>query len=692
MGLRLRRLLALAPAGLLVAGLAATAVSAAEPGRSAGSSGSSGSSGASGSSGSAGASGSSGPTTATTAPGPLQVVHGGTVTVAVPYLPSTLNPASPAGANPVAAEIMSQVWPSTFVTVGPGDTRASTTFIDAAENVSVSPQRVVYTIDAKARWSDGTPITGADFIAEWHAQLALGQELPANDPLAGYEDIASITSSSAGKVVTVTFKRPDAEWEALFHELAPAQVAAQYGWSAGFTTATPSHLLSGGPFAVARVVPGKELVLRRNPHWWGRAPMLDQIVFRVVHGQGALLHGLEQGTIDVAQVAPGPSLRNALMQHRFLGAQTYASSVLWQLDFNLADPLVGQLAVRRAVATAVDRPELVADSIGLQRNGVPLSGNHLYQVGAPGSAGNDGDYGLVDVPLADQLLASAGYRLDASGILRSASGAPLVLRLVVPSSGQLVSQMTAELRAQLLDAGIVVHVVRVPLARLLSGVLPTGAYQVALVPEWVSAYPSENATYYVDPVGPQPTGSPFTLPPAPGTTTSTSTTTTTTLPASTTKAATTAPQVTAYAPETGTATEPGAVAAGSVTRDVLGYRDPALETLLAQAFSALNPGQAASLYDQADRVIWSDLPSLPLYQVPTALVGERALYNLFPSSTWLGPLWDAQNWVLEVPAGSSGASGASGTAPGAGGPSGATSGAGTTGAGTTGAAGPTSGG
>ena len=88
---------------------------------------------------------------------------------------------------------------------------------------------------------------------------------------------------------------------------------------------------------------------------------------------------------------------------------------------------------------------------------------------------------------------------------------------------------------------------------------------------------------------------------------------------------------------------------GSVTRDVLGYRDPALDALLEHAFSDLNALSMASLYNQADSQIWRDLPSVPLFQVPTALVGERTLLNLHDSATWMGPLWNAEIWALEVP-------------------------------------------
>jgi peptide/nickel transport system substrate-binding protein len=570
----------------------------------------------------------------------MKILSGGSVTVAVPYLPSELNPATVAGANPVTTEIMAQVWPSAFVVASNGSPRPSTSFIDAAENVSLHPQTVVYTIDPRARWSNGDPIDAEDFIAEWKAQLALGPRLPANDPLAGYEDIASITSSPSRKQVTVVFKHPDADWEALFSELAPSRVAARYGWSAAFAGGNLSHLVSGGPFKIAKIVPSKLLVLVRNPAWWGTPAPLERIVFKVVRGQAALLRALEGGAIDVAEIQPGPALRDALMLHRYLGATTSLSPTLWQLNFNLADATMSHLLVRRAIATAIDRVELEADSIGWQRENVPISGSHLFLSGAQGSAGHGSDFANVDVPLADEMLAQAGYRLGADGLLHDAAGRVFVVRLTVPTGSRLVSEMTAELRAQLLDAGIVLRIVRMPLARLLQTTLPSGGYQLALAPMLLSPFPSQNATYYLDPVGPTLASSPFSVPAEPG-----STTTTTTLAPSTS----TGPLESAYAAGVGSETEPGAAKAGSVTRDVLGYSDPAVNSLLESAVMDLNAVSMANAYNEADIQIWKDLPSLPLFQVPVALVGVRRLLNLEESPTWMGPLWNAQTWALEVP-------------------------------------------
>ena len=295
MGLRHRRLLALAPAGLaLLAALAGT--------------------GAPRPAGAASTTTSTSTTTTvpagattTTLAGPPRVKKGGVVTIAVPCLPTQFNPNTPAGVGSATAMVTAQLWPSPFV-VGPGDAEEPSTAFDSAELVGVKPETIVYTIAKAARWSDGTPITSADFVEEWKAQLAYGPQMPATDPLTGYRDIASVTGSSNGKVVTVVFAKPYADWEGLFASLVPAEVARRYGWVKGFAGSDPAHLLSGGPYEVTSVVPGKRLVLGRNPQYWGNPPTLDKIVFEVVRNESRIESDLVRGRIDLALLPPSRAL------------------------------------------------------------------------------------------------------------------------------------------------------------------------------------------------------------------------------------------------------------------------------------------------------------------------------------------------------------------------------------------------
>ena len=108
-----------------------------------------------------------------------------------PYVIADFSPASQAAA--------SLVLPSTFVVAADGAVVADPDVIDAAAVTSQDPFTVTYTVDRKASWSDGTPITAEDF-SYLRDQLAVQ---PGTIGPAGYLLISAIRSRDAGKTVEV---------------------------------------------------------------------------------------------------------------------------------------------------------------------------------------------------------------------------------------------------------------------------------------------------------------------------------------------------------------------------------------------------------------------------------------------------------------------------------------------------------
>ncbi len=604
--------------------------------------------------------------TTTTVP-PVPVLrHDATVTVAVSHLPRQLNPWTVNGSDPLASMIMAQVWPQSSIVDSHGNstvcfaevTNCPEPLFSTAEDVSVAPQTVEYVIDPKARWSDGVPVTGADFIALWHAVVARASVLPVTDPIEGYLDIASITSVGRGRTVTVIFKHPYADWPALFTSIPPSHITSKFGWEAPFSSADPSKILSAGPYRISRIVPGKVVILDRNPEFWGTAPSVKRIIFRVYPNERSILAGLESGSVTVAELPPGTAVNTAIASSLELAAQPVSAPVLWQLAFNVARPALSAAVVRQAIAKIVNRHEIIADTVGLTMSFGQTSGNRLFPAGAPGSQGNDGAYSAVDLHDATTLLAAAGDVTNADGFVHTAGGARLSLSLAVPRESATMRAAASIIQGELLAAGIGVRIVTVGLSQLLGKVLPTGQYDMALVPYPVSPYPTTTASLYLDPVGPTPpatvnaTGTAPTLPvaDASGTTpttmagssssTSTSTTTSPTAASSDRGVVVVLPNV--------PRTEPAAVAVGTVTRNVLGFVDPTLPGVFAQASTELNTAAELSLYDAIDTTLWADMPTLPLYQQPQILVTRIALVNVSQSSSASQFLWNAENWAVEA--------------------------------------------
>jgi peptide/nickel transport system substrate-binding protein len=562
-------------------------------------------------------------TSTTAAPGGLTLKSGGTVTVAVPSLPTEFNPATPAGSNPVTAMVMQQVWPQPFVVgsgmrvvTGPG-------LLASAELVGVTPQTVVYTLAKNARWSDGVPISVADFLYDWHEFVSEGPLLPASFPLAGYAAISSIRATKQNGV-TVVFKTPYADWQALFENLVPAHIAERYGWAAAFAGPDPKNLVSGGPFIVSKVIPGQELVLSRNPHYWARRARLDSIIFKVERSASDVLADLASGSVDLAQLTPTSAVRSTVSQSGVLDVVNDLSPTLWQLDFNLADPTTSSLDVRLAIANLINRPQLVADSVGLYTPTAFAASSHLFGSGVPGHRRNDGPYRGSSLSIADQLLQSAGYSLNGNGILDSQTGIPLTLTLTGPAANPLVSRVEDELQAQLLQAGITLQIRNVTTAALLDTVLPRGEYELALAPYELSRFPSTQEGLYTDPVGPTPA-----VPIGPTGTPPTGT-------------------AAASLYSAGSESEPSADTAGVVTRNVLGLNDPDIAALFPRAASDLNFLSSSNLYNDVDSQLWGEMVALPLFQQPVSVVYRDDLVNVSYASTWAGALWNASQWGIQI--------------------------------------------
>src|SRR5215469_8856178 len=188
----------------------------------------------------------------------------------------------------VLAEILDQVWPSVFITQPNATVKLNTAFVSSAKVTSTSPQTVVYQINPKATWSDGTPLNAADFIYNWQSQSGnpkykdVGGKayLPAST--SGYNQIQTVTGSNNDKTVTVVFAKPFADWQSLFSEMTPAHIGQKVGFNNGFQTFGPSMQVSGGPFEIQSYTKGEDLVEVPNPKYWGTKAHLSKIIYRFI--------------------------------------------------------------------------------------------------------------------------------------------------------------------------------------------------------------------------------------------------------------------------------------------------------------------------------------------------------------------------------------------------------------------------
>ena len=550
-------------------------------------------------------------------------VAGGSISFGTTESPTGCNPNTPAGDTPGTQTVLDAVLPSPFVpdvAQADGAPTPNSALIVSSEPVSLKPQTIVYTLNPKAVWSDGVPITAADFKYAWEEQR--GDPVvssPDVSSIAGYRDIASVTGSNGGHTVTVKFKTTFADWEMLFANLVPAHVMERVGWNPNCATVDPAIDLSGGPFEIASVS-SQTIKLVQNPKWWGTPANARSITVHVASSTEQLAQWMASGYVQVAE--PTTPTRDFLTEMTGLpGAQSdvETSSTLLQLD--MASSLDTQLSpdLRVAIALLINRQDLVNQQVSWAVPGMQVADSHVYVQGqqgykpaAPSSPtttipvptsststtviGSGGSVNFPVTPVPEQ----AEALIQASGLVRtpgdpyyhSAFGAPFSLHLVVDESDPWAAAAAPVVRSELVSAGLDTNLYPVATATQAGQILAAEFADLAVLPVSFSPYMSQTLAWYTTLLGP-----------------------------------------------------PGK----NGSQDWTNYENGQFDQLVETASQQLNPDTAAGIYAQADTKLWDEMVSLPLFAEPAALAWSRTIGGVTPTPRSNALLWFAQLWAVRVP-------------------------------------------
>ena len=89
-------------------------------------------------------------------------VAGGSISFGMMQVPTGCNANTTKGNSPGTQMVLGAVLPSPYTVSPAGDPISNSNLIVQSELVSTTPETVVYTLNPKAVWSDGVPITAKD--------------------------------------------------------------------------------------------------------------------------------------------------------------------------------------------------------------------------------------------------------------------------------------------------------------------------------------------------------------------------------------------------------------------------------------------------------------------------------------------------------------------------------------------------
>jgi len=468
----------------------------------------------------------------------------------------------------------------------------------------------VYTINPDAVWSDGEPITVDDFAFTAKVQDSEFVEACPDSGIVGttgYDQIESIHGSENGKTVTVTYTNPFADWQSLF-QLLPAHLLDSGDESelcATITAGWPTknglpHDISGGPWQLRAEnidVTAQHLALIPNENYWGQKPHLAELtVLFIGAAANAAFSGLENGEV---QVIATPPVLDLVEQIEGL-APNVVSNIEFglafeHLDLNTRNPHLSDVNVRRAFGLALDRAEIVDLTVGqfssnarVLNNRIWLNTQPQYQDNAPE------EFNAQDASAARSLLEESGYVLGADGIYVHPQRGRLSLAISTTVNNRPRQDIITVITPQAAAAGIEI-VARPDLDLFGDASRPTsleaGGFDIALFSWYGGPFVTQSASVYRS------------------------------------------------------IEAQGGVQGQNYTQG----GNPEVDALYDELLREPDPAAQVGIANQIDALLWADLYTIPLYQVPTLFVHPAELHGFEPNAGPAGPLWNSETWTLTQP-------------------------------------------
>ena len=243
----------------------------------------------------------------------------------------------------------------------------------AAESWDISPDGLTYTfhLRARAKWSNGEPVTAEDFVASYQRVLTPATAAPKAPLFFMVKNARAFATGWLQDFSAVGFRAPDSQTLVVTLEYAMPQflryvasgpwipvnprVVAQFGR----TWTQPEHFVGNGAFTLKEWRAHQRIVVKKNPaHHGANHVLLDEIQFIAFDNGDAEERAFRAGQLDVTMAIPQSKL-DTYRQERAEEAHHAPLAETRYLSFNTSRPPLNDVRVRRALTLAIKRASIV---------------------------------------------------------------------------------------------------------------------------------------------------------------------------------------------------------------------------------------------------------------------------------------------------------------------------------------------
>lgn len=340
-----------------------------------------------------------------------------------------------------------------------GPVPAAAVEVPSTENGGISEDGLTYTFTLRDDlvWSDGEPLTAADF--EYSLKRLFDPEVGGQGyyysfytKIIGAEDYVSGEGTADDVAVTAI---DDTTLEIELSDVQPTLLQLMAMWPAmpvrqdiieehGEAWTEAGNLIGNGPFILTEWEHETQITVEANPNYWGDdAPTLENIVFQIIPDDSVALIAYQNDELDLTRI-PLPDIG------RFEGDPEqlkYAELVTFAQEFNnTVEPFTDPM-VRKAFKMAVDSDAYVEQV----RQGSGIAAFSWIPPGMPGYNPDIGTDYAFDPEGAQDMLAQSTYG--------GPEGLPdITVTIADTSAGRLTAEFLQEQLRSNLDVNIEIEI------------------------------------------------------------------------------------------------------------------------------------------------------------------------------------------------------------------------------------------
>lgn len=252
-----------------------------------------------------------------------------------------------------------------------------------------------YTMDPRAKWSDGKPVTSADVIFSFKA--AMNPKVVNSQSLRNYLMTIDSAYTPGGDVSKVAFKLSKLYYDAKNvigggyvlilpkHIMDPTNLTDKYSWADVHTLETKNpavkefavwfekpeiardakYQIGSGPYIFKEWVTFSHITIKRDPNYWGKdiqwlEAYPDELIFKTINDQNAALTALKAKDIDLIDVLkPDQFLALNTEQQPHLRKERLFYNAYTYIGWNNKNPLFTDKNVRKALTMLINREEIL---------------------------------------------------------------------------------------------------------------------------------------------------------------------------------------------------------------------------------------------------------------------------------------------------------------------------------------------